>query len=760
MSGIITSDETWTSTDSPYIITGTTSVNTGLTLTIEPGVEVRFESGMSMQVDGELVAIGTADSMVTFTSDSDTVAGSWGFIKFTDSSVDATFDGGGNYTGGSILQYCKVFYGGGSGANGAIQLDSATPFIDHCEIKNNGQRGIYANNLSGVLKITNSTIIDNSNSGIYTSGDTVIISNNTIDNNSANRGAGIYVSNGTVTISSNTINSNRTSGYQPNGGGIYVSNGTVTIYDNIISNNMASGGYNHIYGGGVYVSGGTVSVSNNQIIDNYSDHYAGGIYISGSESSILDGNLIQGNVSEGSGNSSGGGITVNGSVTVSNNTIIGNSGIQGGGIYTGNNYSGTISSNNFTNNTASNGGAIFGTGSVINNTITANFSSSSIIYYSGENISYNTITDNVGGNTVYIASTALFNNNNIFGNTSNYDIYNGTSNNVDATNNWWGTIDETAIQEQIYDWFDDASKGIVNYTPYLLSNDPNAPLMPPQNLTITPGNQQVTLSWNANIESDLHKYKIYRSMSSPAQTFLDSVIASSPPDTFYLDTTVINNQTYYYRITAVDSAGNESGFSNEVSAKTVIIPLNVGWNLISWDVDTPNDSVGVLLSDIMDNVVVVLGFEAGGLTYDPDWPQFNTLELADHLHAYWIKTTEPDTLIIGGAAVSYDTPITVEAGWNLVSYLPDNPDSIAHALGSILDRVIVVLGFNEGGLTYDPNWPQFSNLQILSPGFGYWIKMTDPGTLVYPDAQVAAGRSLAKVQDHISSGRSILYTNE
>ena len=67
----------------------------------------------------------------------------------------------------------------------------------------------------------------------------------------------------------------------------------------------------------------------------------------------------------------------------------------------------------------------------------------------------------------------------------------------------------------------------------------------------------------------------------------------------------------------MNSAGSESDYSNEVSVRKVVIPLNTGWNLISWDVDTPNDSVGVLLSDIMDSVVVVLGFEAGGLGAAP-----------------------------------------------------------------------------------------------------------------------------------------------
>ena len=105
----------------------------------------------------------------------------------------------------------------------------------------------------------------------------------------------------------------------------------------------------------------------------------------------------------------------------------------------------------------------------------------------------------------------------------------------------------------------------------------NAAQNSPQNLAATPGNQQVMLRWNQNTESDLHKYKIYRDTSSPATTLIDSCVALSPPDTFYIDTELSTGQIYYYRVTALDSAGNESGFSDEVSASTTENYGNFDW---------------------------------------------------------------------------------------------------------------------------------------------------------------------------------------
>ncbi|MFQ6610793.1 MAG: FG-GAP-like repeat-containing protein, partial [Fidelibacterota bacterium] len=86
----------------------------------------------------------------------------------------------------------------------------------------------------------------------------------------------------------------------------------------------------------------------------------------------------------------------------------------------------------------------------------------------------------------------------------------------------------------------------------------------PSNLTATPGNQQITLKWNQNAESDFAKYIIYGGSSSSPTTKVDSTTSIS--DTTKTITGLTSGTTYYYRITAVDNAGNESGYSNEVNA--------------------------------------------------------------------------------------------------------------------------------------------------------------------------------------------------
>ena len=160
--------------------------------------------------------------------------------------------------------------------------------------------------------------------------------------------------------------------------------------------------------------------------------------------------------------------------------------------------------------------------------------------------------------------------------------------------------------------------------------------------------------------------------------------------------------------------------------------LKQGWNLVSWNVDTPNDSIMILAKDVMDNVDVILSFEQGAQTYDPKLPDFSTLHFADHYHGFWFRMSNEDTLCLEGPIVAASTPIDLEQSWNLVSYLPTVPYTVPVALASIFDKVVVVLGYDQGALTCDPAYLQFYNNWEMKRDFGYWIKTTGAATLVYP----------------------------
>jgi hypothetical protein len=92
----------------------------------------------------------------------------------------------------------------------------------------------------------------------------------------------------------------------------------------------------------------------------------------------------------------------------------------------------------------------------------------------------------------------------------------------------------------------------------------NSPTTIPVTLTLSaPTTSTATLAWNANTEPDLAGYKVYQATASGAYT---TPITTLPKTA--LSYTAVGLQvgtTYYFTITAYDSAGNESQKSAEVS---------------------------------------------------------------------------------------------------------------------------------------------------------------------------------------------------
>jgi len=56
VSGVISAPTTWSLDKSPYIVTGSITVNVGVVLTIQPGVVVKFQPNTQLSVQGVLAA--------------------------------------------------------------------------------------------------------------------------------------------------------------------------------------------------------------------------------------------------------------------------------------------------------------------------------------------------------------------------------------------------------------------------------------------------------------------------------------------------------------------------------------------------------------------------------------------------------------------------------------------------------------------------------------------------------------------------------
>ena len=151
----------------------------------------------------------------------------------------------------------------------------------------------------------------------------------------------------------------------------------------------------------------------------------------------------------------------------------------------------------------------------------------------------------------------------------------------------------------------DAAGNLSSYSTAISVTVPDTiPPTVPKELKATPmTSNRVNLSWTASTDNvGVTFYRIERCQGSGCTTFA-LITSVTAPATTYINTGLLVNTTYQYRIRAVDAAGNPSGYSTTVSATvtdttlpakptglTATAPTNSQINL-SWTAST--DNVGV-----------------------------------------------------------------------------------------------------------------------------------------------------------------------
>ncbi|MCE7735408.1 MAG: hypothetical protein GPJ54_11055 [Candidatus Heimdallarchaeota archaeon] len=220
----------------------------------------------------------------------------------------------------------------------------------------------------------------------------------------------------------------------------------------------------------------------------------------------------------------------------------------------------------------------------------------------------------------------------------------------------------------------------------------------PQSLIAISGNNVINLTWSASADdggSSITGYRVYRSTSSggPYSLLADLGVVYS-----YSDISVINGNTYYYIVRAVNIFG-ESNDSNEVSGKSEIsfeiqiqgspdkeIFINTDYTLI-WQIEGVYDRYEIFENEIL----------LSSLSYDGSTINFN-------IHKSRIGLFEYSIIIYAGETTISDTVLVNVVG----IYLDFYPDDAT---------VVTEYGVN---FEYVAQWEIYSNVE-----FTYQIHVND-----------------------------------
>ena len=135
---MIEQDATWAVDGSPFVLIGQVVVAADVTLTIDPGVQVRGTAGSSLAVKGALRAVGTQEQRIIFTSDSGQQ--DWSGIHLTTSAQSSQ--------GSSALRFVTI-----EKATRGIKWDlthSGTEFSDN-QLDRNQVALVFDNPIDGAV---------------------------------------------------------------------------------------------------------------------------------------------------------------------------------------------------------------------------------------------------------------------------------------------------------------------------------------------------------------------------------------------------------------------------------------------------------------------------------------------------------------------------------------------------------------------------------------------------------------------------------
>jgi len=219
------------------------------------------------------------------------------------------------------------------------------------------------------------------------------------------------------------------------------------------------------------------------------------------------------------------------------------------------------------------------------------------------------------------------------------------------------------------------------------------------------------------------------------------IVADELEDTLWTDPNG-DDDDRLYQVRSQDAEGDFSFWSTPVPVggqlATITYFVDEGWNQIGFPIAPRHRALYSVFVRWIENGTLSVIKDGAGRLFLPD-RELDELDEWNPLAGYLIKMTAADSLAILGEPADPGTPIELIEGWNLVAYLPLNPLPDNVALETISDNLTLVK--NGAGDFWAPNY-LFDNLNELELNQGYWVLMSAPDTLIYPQEGLIQSRTV------------------
>lgn len=183
-----------------------------------------------------------------------------------------------------------------------------------------------------------------------------------------------------------------------------------------------------------------------------------------------------------------------------------------------------------------------------------------------------------------------------------------------------------------------------------------------------------------------------------------------------------------------------------------VLNLTAGWNVIGLNVEPDNSSITSILEPISGKYAEVWAVDPATGVYAGYVPAQGINDLTE-MHGgrgYLVWITTPCLLSIPGTRIT--SPITLDAGWNIVPSPVQSDTPVNQALSSVNGNYSAVWEYDpqtDKWSVYQTNAPSFINdLQEMKPGRSYWLRMSGNGQLHY---QQRPGTIYFYHPDHLGS---------